>query len=243
MAAEATGQLNAKRFFDSNSHGRLYVKLILKNGSAARYALALAGERSKKISNLTAEIAKLHSKFTGKDITLLKIWDENGFALHEKQEVWAVVDAESTVLATDSNAVNWTSFGGASAAEGTAVEAAATATKGKGTPAKKERQKRMPSEYNKFMGVRLKEIKKEHPSNSTTEIFSQVSKEWKTSHLNPKAAEYTGTNPKPATMPKPPAAVEVAPAKRKREVPPAKASTAESGSGKKKKKKNKGKKD
>ena len=185
------GQPNPARFFDANSGGRLYIKLILKGGTATRYVLTISGASSPaaiKISQLIAEIEQLHRKFTGHAVSLARVWDSGGFALHKKQEVWSVLNSGSCVLATDSPNVTWTNFIGGVAEEVTAATAAA-----KIKPVKKEKRRRAKSDYNMFMGARLRELKAAKPELATTELFSLVSREWATNPLNKKVTRLRGT--------------------------------------------------
>eukprot|EP01052_Picozoa_sp_SAG31_P073192 SAG31_NODE_32204_length_358_cov_1.783784_1_plen_102_part_00 len=77
--------------------------------------------------------------------------DAEGYALYEKQEIWAVADAESVILATDSATIEPPHF-----ADELAPSVPAEPT---GVKVKKEKRTRAPSDYNKFMSARMKELK------------------------------------------------------------------------------------
>ena len=53
------------------------------------------------MATLKAEISKQYKKITGEDVTIVLIWDEEGYMLHGKQELWNVVDSETSIMCSD----------------------------------------------------------------------------------------------------------------------------------------------
>jgi hypothetical protein len=46
---------------------------------------------------------------------------------------------------------------------------------------KEKKEKRPPNDYNKFVSEQMKVLRKKHPGTPSTDLFKQISQDWKTS--------------------------------------------------------------